>query len=98
MTAYRLKPANIEAVQFDGATVGDPAARPAWVPAVIREPGEGVPALLTRAFWYFAGRLYVGTPTGDRAVQAGEWIIRNSDGDLSVMDPARFAATYEPDE
>lgn len=82
MKKYRRKPALVESIQFD------PASR--WPAGVI--PWE-------RANYRPGDRSYgfVQTRYGRVHVQAGDWIVRSSDG-VSVCTDEVFQLMYEPVE
>jgi hypothetical protein len=87
MTRYVKRPETIEAWRFDGTpTYGGPMRL------------NGMPWAATGEVTYLGGRAFVGTPTGTVHATAGDWIVRDQRGDLSVMDDDTFTKTFTPEQ
>jgi hypothetical protein len=82
MAKYKEKPVIVEAVQYNGHNLDI-----IWETLGaddIYGPTENNPN------W-----LIVATPFGDRNAHITNWIIKNTKGELKVLDPKRFDARYD---
>ncbi len=82
MAKYRSKVVEIEAWQWDGkATSSD---RPEWMrgPEIRADHNEQI--------------LRIATLEGVMTAQAGDWIIRGTEGELYPCKPSVFERKYEP--
>ena len=107
MAQFRKKPVVIEAVKWNGATIGltnggvpfetERLELPAWLPPVSRQVGgekyPGHPGV--GEIWRDEDNLWIGTLEGNMVASPGDWIIRGVKGELYPCKPDIFAATYE---
>ncbi|MEU6340243.1 hypothetical protein ABZ883_04740 [Streptomyces sp. NPDC046977] len=87
---YRAKPGEVDAVHFDGS--------PASVVAVMRlvDASRGTTIIGIEAGPDHAKRrIEIPTPDAPCWADVGDWILRNAQGALWVLDATLFAATYE---
>lgn len=80
---YRKKPVVVEAVQWDGQL----DTKPDW----LREAANDVwPQICTEKYLRFA------TWSGAATARAGDFIVRDADGAVDLLDGTTFAELYEP--
>ena len=81
MSAYRKKPVEIAAIQWDGQNYGD-----------VRDfVGEKLDTA-----WSVGGYCFINTLEGRMNAAPGDWIIRGVAGEFYPCKPDIFEATYEP--
>lgn len=105
---FRKKPVVIEAVKWNGATIGltnggvpfvsERLEMPEWLPPVSRQVGgkECSDEPAAGEVWRDEDDLLIGTLEGTMRAIPGDWIIRGTKGELYPCKPDIFAATYEP--
>jgi len=105
---FRKKPVVIEAIKWNGATVGltnggipfatERLEYPEWMPPVARiVTDEKWPAKVPAGeVWRDGDDLWIGTLEGPHRADPGDWIIRGVKGELYPCKPDIFDATYEP--
>ena len=76
---YRKRPVVIDAIRFDGANIG---ALQGFMGDTCPHECEG-------------DRVMIHTPDGNMTADAGDWIIKNGEGEFRPCKPDTFAATYE---
>jgi len=107
MAKYRKKPVVIEAVRWNGSTVGltnggipfksERLEKPEWMPPAKVTEIE-VPLVPAGDVWRRDDFLFIGTLEGTHRADPGDWIIRGVAGELYPCKPNIFEATYEPAE
>jgi hypothetical protein len=107
MSKFRKKPVVINAVKWNGATIGltnglerfntERLEMPEWLPPVSRHitdiKAPGIPA--PGEIWRDDDDLWIGTLEGAMLCRPGDWIIRGIKGELYPCKPDIFEATYE---
>lgn len=108
MPKFRKKPVVIEAVRWNGETVGltnggepfvsERLELPDWMPtAHVVSSHEAAPLIVPAGeIWRHGDHLFVGTLEGMHRADPGDWIIRGVKGELYPCKPDIFAATYDP--
>jgi hypothetical protein len=109
MARFRKKPVVIEAVKWNGCTVGltnggvpmetERLELPAWLPTCSETlPTEALTRAATKPgeVRRHDDWLYIGTLEGVMAAAPGDWIIRGVAGEIYPCKPEIFEATYEP--
>ena len=81
MPRYRLKPPEVDAIQYVRANL-----------SAVLDFCSGVLSFPDPAF---PDKAYLDTVGGTVKLSANDWIIRNDAMEFSLMRPAEFAATYE---
>jgi hypothetical protein len=88
---YRKKPVVVEAIQYARGDDGD--VLPDWW-SVACTRGEHIGGVSTAK----NGQLLVFTLEGVMRADPGDWIVRGIKGELYLVKPDIFAATYEPEQ
>lgn len=89
MTRFRTRPAEVDAVCFTGSNWDEISAFIA--------PENGFPqAGVAVQFDTSSHGLLVALPEGRTRCSAGDWLIRDEEGNLLPYRPADFEKTYEP--
>ncbi|GJE77468.1 Gp49 family protein [Methylorubrum suomiense] len=88
MGQFTKKPVTIEAVQWDGRTVGDV---PDWILEALNK-GPDVPGGIMR----IGDTVHVFTTEGVMIASPTDWIIRGVEGELYPCKDSVFVATYSP--
>ena len=107
MPQFRKKPVTIEAIKWNGATIGftnggepfvtERVDYPAWMPkCVVFEEGSKVYFIEPGGIGRVGDSLFIGTLEGTHEAKPGDWIIKGVQGELYPCKPDIFAATYEP--
>jgi hypothetical protein len=105
MAKYFLRPMEVDAVMFDGKTVGDRAAdgiliedtAPAWfTPHETSRIAQDITVQMPigNIMQTSDGLLIVGTHRGTITVVPGDWLVMYPDGNLVVEKADVFAVTY----
>lgn len=102
---FRKKPVVIEAVCWNGATIGltdkpasDPTAKlwlPDWLPPAKIVGGLETNKVRPNEVFRVGDDLFIGTLEGTLHVSPGDWIIRGVEGEIYPCKPNIFSATYE---
>jgi hypothetical protein len=82
-----LQPDEVMAMQFDALAAADDLA--AWCGGEVLALAEVLDAEPTTF-------IVVPTAEGSQRAQLGDWIVRSSAGDFSVMSARQFAARHDP--
>ncbi|MGQ4353143.1 hypothetical protein [Streptomyces drozdowiczii] len=96
MARYRMKPVEIEAVQYGLAEYSDTPWEvrggeiPQWLQDAARE-GIVVPEFRSEDYWY----LKIRTREGEMYASPDDWIVRGVQGELYPVRPEAFSAAYE---
>ncbi|CAH2606242.1 conserved protein of unknown function (plasmid) [Rhodovastum atsumiense] len=89
MARYVKRRPEIEAVQWNGFCFSEPA--PSWLTDAMK-----LPAYAFGGVERIGADLVVWTLKGPVRAHPGDWLVRWAVGELWVIPPVLFAATYEP--
>lgn len=107
MARFRKKPVVIEAVKWNGCTIGltnggeplndERLELPEWMPKceVISDQNLSLIVCSAGEVRRQGDVLYIGTLEGTMAATPGDWIIRGVKGEIYPCKPDIFEATYE---
>lgn len=103
---FRSKVVEIDAALFDGNLVGIPndagqvkkGTCPDWFPALARASAGAIANVRSGEVVAVGKQLLIGTLEGTMTANAGDWIIRGTEGELYPCKPSVFERKYEPAE
>ena len=80
--SYRNRPVRVDAIQWDGTRRSEEEITH-WALARVRGSASG-------------RHLTIHTPNRNERALPGDWIVKASNGQFSIMKAEEFAETYEP--